>query len=116
MTTRHRDGTCIRDYVHVMDLADAHVRGIDFLARGGQSQPLNLGTGQGFSIREVLAAVEEVTGKAVPYFMSGRRVGDPSILKADPSKAKRILSWTPINSDLHYNVSSAFQWMSNHVY
>jgi UDP-arabinose 4-epimerase len=71
------DGTCIRDYVHVTDLADAHVRGIVFLASVGKSQALNLGTGQGFSIREVLEAVEKVTGRAVPHVMSSRRAGDP---------------------------------------
>jgi UDP-glucose-4-epimerase GalE len=104
------DGTCIRDYVHVMDLADAHVKGITFLASEGQSQPINLGSGQGFSIREVLATVEEITGKVVPHIMSARRVGDPPILIADSLKTTSMLDWNPNSSSLHNTLITAWKW------
>lgn len=104
------DGTCIRDYIHVMDLADAHASGIVSLTRGGQSQPINLGTGQGFSIHQVLTAVEEVTGKPVPHLMSARRVGDPPILVADAATATERLGWQPESSSLHSILNTAWEW------
>ena len=104
------DGTCIRDYVHVTDLADAHIRGIGSLARGEQSQHINLGTGQGISIRQVLASVEEVTGKAVPHLISSRRVGDPPILVADAAKAIERLGWQMKCSTLHSILNTAWAW------
>jgi UDP-glucose 4-epimerase len=104
------DGTCVRDYVHVMDLADAHVRGITFLADEGQSQAINLGTGQGFSIRQVLAAVEEVTGRAVPHVISVRRAGDPPVLVADATAAQKRLGWQLKYSTLHSILNTAWAW------
>lgn len=104
------DGTCIRDYVHVSDLADAHVRGMNFLAEGGGSQLINLGTGQGFSIREVLAAVKDVTGRVVPYVLSGRRAGDPAVLVADSSKAQEQLGWKMRNETLLRILRTAWKW------
>lgn len=106
------DGTCIRDYVHVMDLADAHVRGVNVLAQGGKSQPINLGTGRGFSIREVLAAVEEVTGAAVPHVMSARRAGDPPVLVADADRAKAVLGWKMSHSLLHDILKTEWAWLN----
>jgi UDP-glucose-4-epimerase GalE len=104
------DGTCVRDYVHVMDLADAHVRGITFLSGDGQSQAINLGTGQGISIRQVLAAVEEVTGRPAPHIISGRRAGDPPVLVADASKAKERLAWKSERSSLTDILDTAWSW------
>lgn len=104
------DGTCVRDYVHVTDLADAHVRSMEYLGRVGLSQPINLGTGQDFSIRQVLAAVEEITGKAVPHVISARRAGDPPVLVAEASKAYGKLDWNPTYSTLHVILNTALTW------
>ena len=107
------DGTCVRDYVHVMDLADAHVKGITFLAGADQSQAINLGTGRGFSIREVLNSVEEVTGKTVPHVISERRAGDPPLLVADSEKAKTTLKWEMSHSMLQDILKTALVWLNN---
>ncbi len=87
------DGTCIRDYIHVSDLADAHILAVEYLLKGGQSDVFNLGTGQGHSVKEVLASAERVTGKKPPFLMGPRREGDPPELVADPSKVAQILGW-----------------------
>jgi UDP-glucose 4-epimerase len=89
------DGTCVRDYVHVLDLADAHVAGLDYLLNGGKSDVFNLGCGSGYSIRQVLAAVAQVTGASVPVRIGPRRAGDTASLIADVGKVRRILGWTP---------------------
>lgn len=104
------DGTCVRDYVHVMDLADAHVRGIEFLSTIGQSQSLNLGTGQGFSIRQILTAVKDVTDRAVPYLVTAKRLGDPPVLIADSAKAQESIGWRPIYNSLQYILNTAWAW------
>jgi UDP-glucose-4-epimerase GalE len=104
------DGTCIRDYVHVNDLAEAHVRALKHLADGGESLTLNLGTGEGFSVLQVLAMVQEVTGNAVPWRASPRRPGDPPVLIADPSGAQQILRWKAEHS-LSSIVATAWNWM-----
>ena len=104
------DGTAIRDYVHVEDLADAHVRALDYLRGGGKSDAFNLGSGTGSSVREVLAAVASAAGRPVPSADAPRRAGDPPILVADPAKAARILGWRTVRSDLDTVVSSAFAW------
>lgn len=104
------DGTCVRDYVHVNDLADAHVRALQYLEKGGASGAFNLGTGRGQSILEVIAAVERVTGLAVRRRMSPRREGDPPTLVADSTKAYQVLGWSPTR-DLHDIVSTAYRWM-----
>lgn len=104
------DGTCIRDYVHVCDLADAHVAALRASEQGLASRPLNLGAGRGVSIREVIAKVEEVTGLTVAVKEGPRRVGDPPILFADEGKAREMLRWDPIRSDLRNIVSSAWRW------
>jgi UDP-glucose-4-epimerase GalE len=102
------DGTCIRDYIHVNDLAEAHVMGVEYL-ESGASTALNLGTGQGSSVREVISAIERVAGKRVPQRVVPRREGDPPELVADPSLAKKVLGWQAKRS-LHDIVSTAWNW------
>jgi UDP-glucose-4-epimerase GalE len=104
------DGTCIRDYIHVDDLAQAHVLAIGWLMDGGASEALNVGTGSGYSVREVVRAVEDVTGQKVPYVAGPRRDGDPPELVADSSKLRRMLKWTPKHSELREIVSSAWNF------
>ncbi len=104
------DGTAIRDYIHVTDLADAHVRALDYLAGGGESGAMNLGTGHGYSVREVVAAVERVGGRPVPRREVGRRPGDPPELVADPALARRRLGWHPTHSDLDTIIATALAW------
>ena len=100
------DGTCVRDYVHVLDLADAHISGLDYLLDGGNSDVFNLGSGSGYSIRQVLAAVGRATGVSVPARVGPRRAGDTASLIADAGKAQRVLGWTP-QRDLDEIVASA---------
>jgi UDP-glucose 4-epimerase len=102
------DGTCIRDYIHVTDLADAHVMGLEYLDHG-DSTVLNLGTGRGHSVREVLSTIERITGKKVPANESPRRPGDPARLVADPAKAERLLGWKAKYS-LDEIVATAWKW------
>jgi UDP-glucose-4-epimerase GalE len=105
-----QDGTCIRDYIHVTDLAQAHIAAVEWLCGGGASRKFNVGTGTGFSVREVLDAVEAVTGKKVPFEMGARRDGDPPLLVADSSALQRELSWKPVYSDLRRIVETAWAW------
>ncbi len=105
------DGTCIRDYIHVEDLADAHARALDHLAAGGDSLRCNLGTGVGVSVKEIITAVEEVTGKSVPVRFGPRRAGDPDSLVADPSLAKTLLGWEAQHKDVRDMVKPAWLWM-----
>ena len=104
------DGTCIRDYVHVNDLAEAHVKALEHLQAGKPSFAANLGTGRGHSVREVITAVEEVVGNPVPLRMCPRRVGDPPALVADPGFAESLLQWKAKRS-LRESVSTAWNWM-----
>jgi UDP-glucose 4-epimerase/UDP-arabinose 4-epimerase len=104
------DGTAIRDYIHVVDLAAAHVRALDALLDGSRGGHYNLGTGSGFSVREVLAAVERETGLKVPLVTKARRAGDPPILVADPSAAQADLGFLPACSDLSTIVRSSWMW------
>jgi UDP-glucose 4-epimerase len=106
------DGTCIRDYIHVDDLADAHARALDHLAAGGGSLRCNLGTGVGVSVQEIISAAEEITGKPVPVRYGARRPGDPAMLVADPSLAKSLLGWEAARKDVREMVRSAWAWMS----
>jgi UDP-glucose 4-epimerase len=105
------DGTCIRDYVHVTDLADAHVRAVEGLLADGPGGIYNLGTGRGLSIREVLASVERVVGLRVPVVEAARRPGDPPELVADASRFRRDLGWEPRLSDLDTIVETAWRWL-----
>ena len=109
-----RDGTCVRDYIHVEDLADAHVLALDHLRKGGDSQIINLGNGQGFTVREVIQTVRDVTGHAIPERVAPRRAGDPSALIASSEKARRVLGWHPQKADLRTIVESAWEWHKSH--
>jgi UDP-glucose-4-epimerase GalE len=110
------DGTCLRDYVHVSDLADAHVRALHALVETGRSDAYNLGTGQPHSVREVIATVERVTGFTVPWTMAPRRPGDPAALYAAPHKAQAGLRWTPRFPDLESIVRTAWTWHRTHAH
>jgi UDP-glucose-4-epimerase GalE len=107
------DGTAIRDYIHVIDLADAHVRALKYLQNSGESVALNLGTGCGSSVREVIAAVEKNSGCHVPYKESPRRAGDPPVLVAKADKARQVLGWQAQYSDLDNIVKTALVWSQN---
>jgi UDP-arabinose 4-epimerase len=106
------DGTCIRDYTNVVDLAEAHVKALQYLLAGNPSFTVNLGTGEGSSVKEVISTVEEVTGKNVPRKIVPRRPGDPPALVADPRKAHEILKWKAMRS-LGDSVSTAWKWMEH---
>jgi len=105
------DGTCLRDYVHVMDLADAHVRAIEALDAGSASDQFNLGSGNGFSVKEMIAAAEDVVGKPIPVQFGPRRAGDPARLIASSQKAREILGWSPQFTDMKDIVGHAWRWM-----
>lgn len=104
------DGTCIRDYIHIVDLCSAHLLALEHLNAGGASERFNLGNGAGFSVQEVISAVESVSGKTVVVVNGDRRAGDPARLVADASRARAILGWTPKFTDLNTIVSHAWQW------
>jgi UDP-arabinose 4-epimerase len=104
------DGTCVRDYIHVNDLASAHVKALDHLAAGKASVALNVGTGDGYSVQQVISAVEEVTGKRVPRKMGPRRAGDPPALVANPARAQTLLQWKATRG-LQEIVATAWNWM-----
>jgi len=106
------DGTCIRDYIHVDDLAQAHILALEHLAAGGASEQFNVGTGTGHSVLEMLRAVEEVTGRKVPYVVGPRRDGDPPRLVAAPEKIRRMLGWQPRYADLRVIVEHAWKFAS----
>ncbi|MDP9811052.1 UDP-glucose 4-epimerase [Rhizobium tibeticum] len=104
-----RDGTCVRDYIHVLDLADAHVRAVEHLLRGGESIALNLGTGTGTTVKELLSTIERVSERPFPVEYAGRREGDSHTLVANNDKAREILGWTP-QYDLSQIIRSAWNW------
>lgn len=104
-----RDGTCVRDYIHVLDLADAHVRAVQYLLDGGESVALNLGTGTGTTVKELLGAIEDVSNKPFPVEYIGRREGDSHTLVANNDKARDVLGWVP-QYDLSQIIQSAWNW------
>jgi UDP-arabinose 4-epimerase len=104
------DGTAIRDYIHVCDLADAHVAALRYLEEGGQTASLNLGTGRGHSVREILDSVARVTGRQPPTRIAARRTGDPPMLVADPSAARRVLGFASRWNEIDTVISSAWEW------
>ena len=106
------DGTAIRDYIHVCDLASAHVAAARLLLGGGQGMSVNLGTGSGFSVREIVHAVERVTGLGVPCRIVPRRPGDPAVLVADNSRAGRPLGFSAVHSDIETIVRTAYTWLA----
>lgn len=108
------DGTCIRDYIHVSDLADAHLLAVDQLRKGSESNVYNLGNGEGFSVLEVIEQVREVTGHPIPVKMEGRRAGDPAVLIASSERARTELGWKPSRNNLRVIIEDAWRWHSNH--
>jgi UDP-glucose 4-epimerase len=107
-----RDGTCVRDYIHVVDLAQAHILALEALDRG--SRVYNLGNGQGFTVREVLEMAREVTGRPIPAVEGPRRPGDPAVLVASAERIRRELGWQPRYPDLRDIVASAWAWHRAH--
>jgi len=108
------DGTAIRDYIHVQDLAEAHVLALRYLENGGKSTALNLGTGEGHSVRNTIAAARRVTGRAIPSRDTARRAGDPPVLVADASRARAVLGWTPAFPSLDRIIETAWAWHQKH--
>ena len=108
------DGTCIRDYIHVTDLAQAHILACKYLLDGGKSDIFNLGNGVGFSVKEVIEKAKEVTKKEIKVVLEGRRAGDPAVLVASSDKAKKILGWKPAYNDLGTIIDTAWKWHSTH--
>lgn len=109
------DGTCIRDYIHVNDLADAHIRALGYLNNNLKPNVINLGTGDGYSVKDIINTSEKVTGKKANYVMNPRRAGDPAILVADNKKAKEVLGWTP-KYNLDKIIDTAWKWHLNKKY
>lgn len=109
------DGTCIRDYIHVEDLIEAHILAMDYLKKQGESNIFNLGSSQGFSVKEIIEAARTVTTHAIPAKMGQRRAGDPSTLIASSEKAKRILGWQPKRTSIQQIISDAWKWHQSHV-
>ncbi len=108
------DGTCLRDYIHVTDLAQAHLRALEALERGSRSDVFNLGNGRPFSVRDVLQAVERVTGRPVPHAVAARRPGDPAVLYAANSRIQAELGWAPRFADLDTIIATAWGWLQAH--
>ncbi len=110
-----KDGTCLRDYIHVNDLADAHVLALEYLNDGNPSAAINVGTGEGYSVKEIVDAAREVTGKEIISEITGRRAGDPAVLIADNAKAKKVLGWKP-EYGLKRIIETAWNWHKNQKY
>jgi UDP-arabinose 4-epimerase len=105
------DGTCIRDYVHVMDIADAHLRALDHLLAGGASGAFNLANATGSSVKQVIASAERVCGRAIPVQTAARRAGDPPVLVGSAARARAILGWSPSRSELDVQIADAWKWL-----
>ena len=108
------DGTCLRDYIHVVDLADAHVLALEYLRKGGASDIFNLGNGQGFSVKEMIAAAEKATGRSIKVEIGARRAGDPAQLIASSEKARSVLGWKPQFTDVEQIIGTAWRWHEHH--
>ena len=108
------DGTGVRDYIHVTDLAQAHILAVKYLMEGNESNIFNLGNGVGFTVKEVIETARKVTGKPIKAVEEGRRAGDPAVLIASSEKAKNILGWKPEHADLEEIIASAWKWHSSH--
>lgn len=108
------DGTCIRDYIHVTDLAQAHILAVQYLNNGGESDIFNLGNGVGYSVREVIETARKVTGHPIPATETSRHAGDPARLVASSEKAKSVLGWKPVHDSLEEIIASAWNWHKNH--
>lgn len=108
------DGTCIRDYIHVTDLAQAHILAVDYLMKGNESNIFNLGNGVGFTVKEVIDTARKVTGHEIPARIAERRAGDPARLIASSDRARQVLLWKPEHADLEEIISTAWNWHKNH--
>jgi UDP-glucose 4-epimerase len=111
-----RDGSCIRDFIHVIDLAEAHYLGLEYITSNNISESFNLGSGVGFTVLEMIKSLEKVTDSKVPYEIAGRREGDPAVLVASNEKAKSVLGWDPVNSDIETILADAYRWERNRKY
>lgn len=109
-----KDGTCVRDYIHVTDLASAHILAVEYLVKGNESNIFNLGNGVGFTVNEVIETARKVTGEEIKEIVTPRRAGDPATLIASSEKAKTILGWKPEHADLEEIIESAWNWHKNH--
>ena len=109
-----KDGTCVRDYIHVNDLAQAHILAMEYLSKGGESNIFNLGNGVGFTVKEVIEMARKVTNYTIPIREEERRAGDPSVLIASSEKARKVLGWKPQYADLETIISTAWKWHVNH--
>lgn len=109
------DGTCLRDYIHINDLADAHIKALEYLNNGGSSDIFNLGTGNGNSVLEIIRTAEKIIGEKIKFEITDRRAGDPAVLVADNKKAKQVLDWQP-EFNLEKIISTAWNWHSNQKY
>jgi UDP-glucose 4-epimerase len=108
-----KDGTCIRDYIHVLDLASAHYLSVKYLNDNNPSSTFNLGSGEGFSVREIIEVARKITGNSIPAEVKERRVGDPAVLIASSEKAKKILNWQPKYNSIEKIITDAWNWHKN---
>lgn len=111
-----RDGSCIRDFIHVLDLAEAHYLGMKYIMENDRSEDFNLGSSQGFTVLEMIHALQRVSGEEVPYEIAARREGDPAVLVASNEKAKKLLGWNPVNSEIETILADAWNWEKNRRY
>lgn len=109
-----KDGTCVRDYIHVIDLAQAHILAVKYLMEGNESNIFNLGNGVGHTVKEVIEAAKKVTGLPIKVEMADRRAGDPATLIASSDKAKEVIGWNPQHADIEEIIDSAWKWHKNH--
>ncbi len=107
------DGTNIRDYVHIIDLAEAHILALAYMKDGKPSTAFNLGSSQGYLVKEILETAREVTNRTIPTIIAARRTGDPDVLVADRIKAREILGWKPQYNDIKEIIQTAWQWQQN---
>ena len=111
-----KDGTCVRDYIHVSDLADAHIRALEYLIKGGESSCFNLGNGNGDSVRHVIEVAKQVTGREIKVKEEKRRAGDPPILIGSAKKAAKVLGWEPRYAEIETIMEHAWKWHENKEY
>ena len=111
---KEKDGTCVRDYIHVNDLAQAHILAMKYLCDGNDSNIFNLGNGVGFTVKEVVETARKVTGHPIPAKEEPRRAGDPSMLIASSAKAKEVLGWNPQYADLETIIGTEWKWHKSH--
>ncbi len=111
---KEKDGTCVRDYIHVNDLAQVHILAMKYLRDGNDSNIFNLGNGVGFTVKEVVETARKVTGHPIPAKEEPRRSGDPSMLIASSAKAKEVLGWNPQYADLETIIDTAWNWHKSH--